>query len=107
MSKRDTQALIDEARGFTAGSSPDNARSSLINDLADALDDMIARFNRLDAALLEEVDECERLGHIIYRLMGSPRGLTLEATIARAEEMTAVFPVPFSVELPTIRNTIQ
>jgi hypothetical protein len=32
------QALIAEARGFTAGSHPGNARSTLINDLADALE---------------------------------------------------------------------
>jgi hypothetical protein len=34
----DIQTLIDEARGFTAGSHPGNARSTLINDLADALE---------------------------------------------------------------------
>jgi len=34
----DIQALIAEARGFTAGSHPGNARSALINDLADALE---------------------------------------------------------------------
>lgn len=37
----DVEALIAEARGFIAGSDPDSARTTLIRDLADALETVL------------------------------------------------------------------